>query len=586
MMRSCVPFLLRGNTGPFIWAEGISVPACFASAAKCYSATKVTRRPQTQRGNVATADRARQQAQKAAELKRTSQLLARSHVERWFGKRGLLVDPTLLRALVKGDGWVKLESICTIPKILLLRFRVPDLVESLQGSGIVELSSHCSARAASEEWHLRPAGVDLSRLLRFIESERPRLHKQLDRADEGALHADGGRPVLQPPSVIVRVSEAAMRHVVGDVKVSKQRNGFAAVGVACVGATRLCAAESVAIATTERVVLIPFPARTKTCAGAGASSHGAGNADGASSFHSSNALHQPDAHVHVEACGSAYSEAKFEVQLPPALVALFADDSVRKFSCGMTTCDACAPKSDVHDRDRSHGSQGGGASGGGALACAALRSPKRWTDLAELWAQRWFDAVDPGGLPQESRASHSAGWTRSRDRRVTSAVAPVEIPAGMDGAHLLPYLLRRYAGMQLLPPGEEWRVGEGMESELQCDEASAAQHAVASLSIGTTLHALEQSVEAAHTGASRGGAHDQSDSSRAALIEQALTKAHILAHAQMFDAHYRKYDVPPCGPPKFEHGGARQIPDETVDGMGFRTVQVISAKNVRDRKVF
>ena len=68
--------------------------------------------------------------QEETEADRTRRLLVRGHIERWFGKGNLLSDPSLLRELVSGDGWARVEPLCTIAKMRLIRAKV-SLVASL-----------------------------------------------------------------------------------------------------------------------------------------------------------------------------------------------------------------------------------------------------------------------------------------------------------------------------------------------------------------------------------------------------------------------------------------------------------------------
>ena len=66
--------------------------------------------------------------------------LLRGHAERWLGRRLLPRDPTLLRAIARGAGWVRLEALCTLPKMRLLKATPGEVAAALRGSRVVELT--------------------------------------------------------------------------------------------------------------------------------------------------------------------------------------------------------------------------------------------------------------------------------------------------------------------------------------------------------------------------------------------------------------------------------------------------------------
>ena len=126
----------------------------------------------------------------------TSQTLIRGWTEAWFGKRNLLRDAVLLRALAQGNGWVRIEALCTQPKMLLLDARPKHVVQALDGSRVVETSRHkCAERrhAGAIDWHLRPKGITFARLLHYAEEAHP------GRWEELAAHAAEEAVVLPRP---------------------------------------------------------------------------------------------------------------------------------------------------------------------------------------------------------------------------------------------------------------------------------------------------------------------------------------------------------------------------------------------------
>ena len=116
--------------------------------------------------------------------------LARRWTEAWFGKRNLLNDAELLRALARGNGWVRIEALCTQPKMLLLQAQPRHIADALEGSRVVETSRRkCAERrhGGAVEWHVRPRGIALERLLHYAEEAHPGRWAELEAcaAEEG-----------------------------------------------------------------------------------------------------------------------------------------------------------------------------------------------------------------------------------------------------------------------------------------------------------------------------------------------------------------------------------------------------------------
>jgi len=112
------------------------------------------------------------EAVQLADYALTRTLLLRGHVERWMGKLRLPADPVILRALARGGGWVRLEALCTQPKMRLLKATPEEVAAALRGSRVVELrpqsptqalrptrpgaaSSSSETESEKDDWHVR-----------------------------------------------------------------------------------------------------------------------------------------------------------------------------------------------------------------------------------------------------------------------------------------------------------------------------------------------------------------------------------------------------------------------------------------------
>lgn len=80
-----------------------------------------------------------------AEAALARRLLLRGHVERWLGRMRLPSDPVMLRALARGDGWVCLDSLCTQPKLRLLKATPAEVAAALESSRVVEVKRRAHA---------------------------------------------------------------------------------------------------------------------------------------------------------------------------------------------------------------------------------------------------------------------------------------------------------------------------------------------------------------------------------------------------------------------------------------------------------